>query len=326
MDSMIRWAEMHATPYLGVLDTSFLRTAFQYQIKQESAPASLKAVKSGSLRVFVAQQTLDETYRKLPKFAHDLKVTPADLVDILENEWLPHVAVVDVSQLPSADTRVDAVSVRDSDDVAAAALASVLAPVLLLTHDLDFKALGILDRNQALVGVQAVVSIATAQGKYQAAILIPAAPVIGVVEGIPWAAKRLGISPWVLGGVLAAIAYGVYRKTSPERRRKIVEGPLLVGKALLEMTSEATRQGNLGRDVLSEQMVGAAPSTSIESTMLRELARSDESLSAQQLWERLDSEQRPQVPVIRSFLRSNPACVEVRRGGFTFGSYRSPRA
>jgi hypothetical protein len=57
--------------------------------------------------------------------------------------------------------------------------------------------------------------------------------------------------------------------------------------------------------------------------VIREFALASESLSVQQLAEKLDSEVRPSVERLRAFLRCNDetAFAQVRRGGFELGRH-----
>jgi hypothetical protein len=59
------------------------------------------------------------------------------------------------------------------------------------------------------------------------------------------------------------------------------------------------------------------------SAILRELAMSDESLSAQQIADLLDQRLKPPVAEIRGYLRANDKTLfaQVRRGGFVLGRH-----
>jgi len=87
--------------------------------------------------------TLAETGEKLPKFAGQLGVPAADLRRMINDDWLPH---VDVVQLPAsmrqADPRALEVRDRDRNDFPAAAVAALLSPCLLLTR--NYKHFGVL--------------------------------------------------------------------------------------------------------------------------------------------------------------------------------------
>ncbi len=63
------------------------------------------------------------------------------------------------------------------DDFPAAALAALLSPCLLLTHNYKhFGALGVRTRGQGLDGVMAVVAINIGEVQLQAVIWVPALP------------------------------------------------------------------------------------------------------------------------------------------------------
>jgi len=72
-----------------------------------------------------------------------------------------------------------------------------------------------------------------------------------------------------------------------------------------------------------ERAVLAVLRHSPESAILRELALSESSLSAQQLAELLDDSVRPSVPKLREYLRAHDRTLvfQVRRGGFALGAF-----
>jgi hypothetical protein len=99
--------------------------------------------------------TLTETGEKLPKFAGQLGVPVADLRRVLNEDWLPHIDVVKLpGSLRAADRRALQVQDRDAGDYPAAALAALLSPCLLLTHNYNhFGALGMHTHKQGVDGV-----------------------------------------------------------------------------------------------------------------------------------------------------------------------------
>lgn len=129
--------------------------------------------------------TLIETWEKLPKFASQLSVAEADLRRVLNQDWLPH---IDVVKLPASLRQVDprALQVRDLDaaDFPAAALATLLSPCLLLTHNYKhFGALGVRTRTQGRDGVMAMMAINIGEMQVRAIVLIPAGPVMAARAG-----------------------------------------------------------------------------------------------------------------------------------------------
>jgi hypothetical protein len=129
-------------PLPAVLDTDFIRTGLHAQLSKGMPPRSVRSAQDGALRLFMEYDTLVETDEKLPKFAGQLGVTVPELRRILNEDWLPHIDVVKVpAGLRELDPR--ALGVRDGDglrpgapdDFPAAALAALLSPCLLLTHN-----------------------------------------------------------------------------------------------------------------------------------------------------------------------------------------------
>src|SRR4051812_34729615 len=84
-------------PLPVVLDTSCVRTGLHYQLVRGEPPFTVATAKNARTRFFMELDTCREMWRKLPKFAADLGVEVADLVEILNRDWLPYIRVV---QLP----------------------------------------------------------------------------------------------------------------------------------------------------------------------------------------------------------------------------------
>ena len=172
-------------PLPAVLDTDFIRTGLHAQLSKGVPPRSVRSAQDGALRLFMEYDTLVETGEKLPRFAGQLGVTVPELRRILNEEWLPH---IDVVRLPAGlrelDPRAprvrdgDGVRRGDEDDFPAAALAALLSPCLLLTHNYKhFGALGVRTRTQGVDGIMAVLAIHIGEVQLQAVIWLPALPV-----------------------------------------------------------------------------------------------------------------------------------------------------
>lgn len=188
-----RLADLGRGPLLAVLDTSNVRTALHYQLAHGLPPASITTARDGSMRMFMEYETLVETQRKLPKIARQFGVPVAELTRIL-NEWLPFIRVV---KLPPALRELDqrAVGVRslDPDDYPAAALAALLSPCILLTgNHTDFGPLGVQTEKQGVEAVVAGIAVKAGESRFQASVMVPAAPVIAVSEITKWASGKVG--------------------------------------------------------------------------------------------------------------------------------------
>jgi hypothetical protein len=268
--------------------------------------------------------TLVETSRKLPKFAKQFGVPVAELVRIV-NEWLPYVNVV---RLPPALRQLDAraldVRATDADDYPAAALAALLSPCILLTHNnTDFGALGVKTPEQGVDAVIAGIALRHGESHCQVTVMVPAAPVMAIGSVGKWASKRIGPAAWLILGALAAGGVWLYFRQPQERRDGIKEVAGKVGAALFDELEKASSEMLVARVQLRAGVVPGPAERTLTSAVLRELAMSEESLSAQQLADLLAPPQRPPVAELRAFLRRNDEMLfmQVRRGGFVLGRH-----
>ena len=318
-------------PLPAVLDTDFIRTGLHAQLSRGMPPRSIRTAKGGSLRLFMEYDTLLETNERLPKFADQLGASVPELRRILNEDWLPH---IDVVQLPAGlrelDPRAlrvrdgDGVRLGDVDDFPAAALAALLSPCLLLTHNYKhFGALGVRTRMQGVDGVMAVLAINIGEVQLQALIFIPSLPFRVVGAAMEWATEKIGPLAWVILGVGVAGGIVWYCKQPPERRDRINKVAGDIATRVMRDYSKATDGVYQARLQLRACMVPKPEHRTPTSAILRELALSPESLSAARLAELLDLSVRPSVAEIRAFLRANDKAVfgQVRRGGFKLGSH-----
>ena len=118
----------------------------------------------------------------------------------------------------------------------------------------------------------------------------------------------------------------LYFQQPQERRERIKSGAGKVGMFLLEQAGEAAAEVSQARIQLTTNAVPKPKSRNISAAVIRELALSAESLSAQQLADLLDESERPSVASLRAYLRANDKTLvyEVRRGGFVLGQHYRP--
>jgi hypothetical protein len=318
-------------PLPAVLDTDFIRTGLHAQLSKSMPPRSVQSAQDGSLRLFMEYDTLVETDGRLPRFSEQLGVPVAELRRILNEEWLPH---IDVVQLPLGFRELDprALRVRDGDgvrlgdeaDFPAASLAALLSPCLLLTHNYKhFGALGVRTRQEGVDGVMAVLAINIGEVELQAVIWLPALPLRVAGATIEWATEKIGGWAWVILGVAVAGGIYWYTKQPPERREQIKNLAGQIATHVMDEYGKATDGVYQARLQLRAAMVPKPDHRTPTSAIVRELALSPESLSAAQIGELLDPAVRPSVTEIRDFLRANDEAVfnQVRRGGFVLGRH-----
>lgn len=326
LEAMLQVAELHRTPTIAVLDTSCVRSGLNQQLKHDGVPpASLSTVQDGTVRLFMERETLFETCEKLPVFAEQLGVPTEQLRRRFAEDWLPYINVVSLPpELREIDERAVAVEGLDPDDYPTAALAALLSPCILLTHNhRHFRPLGVKEPWQGVHAVLAVIDVKVGERRLQAVATIPAAPVVAIGAGVKWAADRVGPIVWVIAGLIVVGAVIAYRRQPEERRETIKEVGGAAGRFLLEEASKAASEVREARQLLGSHLVPPPAKRSPIAAVFRELALSDESMSAQRLCETVDSSARPAVAALRSYLHAHKEDVfgEARRGSFVLGRH-----
>jgi hypothetical protein len=279
----------------------------------------------GEVRLFMAEETFEELVeKKLPKFATQLGTTTAVLENFLGRCWLDWLNLVELPT-ESVDPRVAAVVARDSSDRPAACLASLLAPCVLLTNDQDFEALvGAIQSLRHVVVIRAAAALGGATLQLQTIAMLPTLPVTGAAKGTRWVANRIGVSPWILGGIIVLLVVWGYRRQDGETRAVIRKTAAEVGNQYLKSLGDAQAKVTLARTTLNKRLVLPSGPRTPEQIVLRELALIDGAASAQKLWERLDAESRPGVNAVRALLRSHPSAQNYNGGVWTFGYRLDP--
>jgi len=317
--------DLGGRPLPAVLDTACVRTGLHYQLRNETPPASVTTARDGMIRLFMEFETLSETLSRLPRFAAQFGVTVAELRRMLAEDWLPHIQVVKLPpSLRKLDPRAAAIRGKDADDYPAAALAALLSPCILLTHNhKDFAALGVHTSKQGVDAVMGVIAVDIGELRLQAVVMVPTGPAqLAIVAG-KWAAERIGPQAvWTI--VIAAAACGIfwYCRQPTDRRERIKDvAGSLVTKYMDEFTAAADAVTQARVD-LHALLVPGPEQRGRASAILRELAIAPEPLSAQQLASLLDESLRPRVADLRALLRADDALFrEARRGGYELGRH-----
>ncbi len=141
-------------------------------------------------------------------------------------------------RLRELDDRVAAIRGFDPADYSTAALAALVSPCILLTHNhKHFRPLGVRDPYQGINAVLAAIDLRLGEAPIQAVATAPVAPVVAIGAGAKWAAKRVGPIVWVLLGMLIMAGVVLYRRQSAVRKDAIRNAAGEAGKYLLEETS-----------------------------------------------------------------------------------------
>lgn len=318
-------SELRGGPQLAVLDTSCVRTGLKGQLEYGGPPRSIREVQRDRLRLFIAYETLSETCQRLERFAKQFAVPVQRLVDMLNEDWLPFITVV---RLPEALKRVDAraseVESLDADDFPAAALAALLSPAILLTHNFkDFAPLGVRGWSQGTDAVLAAGMVSDGGLTFQGMLILPTAPALAVGAGVKWVTDNVGPAGWLLVPLAGLCGYYLFRRQSPERQERWKGTAVDAVKAFVEIASKAADDAEQARSLLERYVVPGPEERTPISAVMRLLARSSQSMSAEQICEALRDDVRPSVARLRDYLHANKdeggPFVEVRRGGFELG-------
>lgn len=317
-------AEVGHGPIPSVLDTSYVRTGLEAQLRTGQPPRSIRAAQDGRTRIFMEKETFEESWERLNRFATQLGVPVGELRRMFGEGWLPHISVVSLPEnVRCLDGRALAVRDLDPDDYPAAALAALLSPCILLTgNHHDFAPLGVTYSRQGVDAIFAAIDVRVGEYQLQAVGLVPVVPVVAIGAGTTWASEKIGALAWVLLATVAVGAVVLYRRQSPERREAIRKVAAGVGCILMEQHAEAQRMVNDAQGKLWTCLVPPPDTRSVPSAVLRILATAEESMSAQDLYEQLPAEAQPGLVPLRRWMHANKPLFfsEVRRGSFRLGN------
>ena len=239
------------------------------------------------------------------------------------DDWLPHISVVCLPEgLRDVDERSLSVQSLDADDYAAAALAALLSPCILLTGNFrHFAPLGVVSSNQGVNTIFATIAVGSARQEVQAVTTAPVIPVVAIGAGTKWVSEKIGPVAWVLLGALIAGGVVFYRNQPEEKREAIRAFAKDAGNLLLEHYSEAVQHVTVAETQLTACVVPSPETRSLESTVLRLLATSNNSLSAQQICDALSGERRPYPsPHFASGYTATNHCCSASLDGVAFDS------
>jgi hypothetical protein len=316
-------SELREGPIPTILDTSCVRTGLHYQLENSRLPASVAAAQSGRIRLFMELDALNETWTRLPRFAGQLNVPLATLQRMFAKDWLPLLSIVSLPDtLRQLDKRASAVRDLDWDDYPTAALAALLSPCILLTHNhRHFRPLDVRKPSQGVDGVFAAIDVKASESHVQGIMLVPATPVVAVGATTKWAADRVGSMAWVALAILIVGGVVLYWRQPVERKERIKQVASETGKLILDEYTSAMFVLQQAQDQLGAYVIPAPEDRSANSAVVRKLAVADDSMSAQQLRDILDESVRPAVDPLRRFLHGNKSTVfrEARRGSFVLG-------
>jgi len=137
------------------------------------------------------------------------------------------------------------------------------------------------------------------------------------LEGAKWGGSKLGVNPILL--ILGAIALGyvAYRLQPEDRRGRIRTTAARLGKTYLEGVGNAMEQHALAERAVNAQLVPRTTEHSAESRVMHELARHDEPMTAQEIYDAAGFRNEVSVRRVREILSTHESswkCADRGRG------------
>jgi hypothetical protein len=317
-------AEVGRGPIPSVLDTSYVRTGLEAQLRSGRPPRTILAGQEGRTRIFMEKETLDESWDRMNRFSNQLAVPVGRLRRMFGEHWLPHIKIVSLpDNVRCLDERALRVQDLDPDDYPAAALATMLSPCILLSGDYHhFSPLGVAYSRQGVDAVFAAIQVRVGERQLEAVAMVPAAPAYAIGAGTKWAYEKIGPLALVIVAGIVVGMIALYRRQPDDRRRAIREVASTAGNLLLEQYAQAQGVVAQAENRLSVCLVPPPEKRSVPSAVLRMLATADDSMSAKQLYDQLPAEVQPPLVPLRHWLHNNKPFFfsEARRGSFRLGT------
>jgi hypothetical protein len=320
-------ASRHLDPYcslaprfLGVVDANAILSSVDNDCRKGPGWRSrlLRMTSGGSAALFASDHVYGEVYRRMSKIARSSPV-PLDVLRArFEAEYLPVLRYVTVDTTAIADPQV--LAITDPDDVPTGQLAKLIAPCVVFSEDKHLLRPGLAPpawRDAAQFGVDLVEGVTGQRITGNLATL----PFRGGAGLIAFIARKTGISPWIIGGIMAAGA--AYVLTSPQRRQAVGRYMLPVAEALLKHMERSAALEQHGIAGLREILLAALPEPDVKQQAAIVLARNGEPLLAREVQQRLlrlfPDDRVPMVTEIRAALKDGPEFTQPERYRWQFG-------
>ena len=223
--------------FLGVVDTDALLSSIDNDCRNGWRSRLLRMSDWETPFLYAADHVYGEVYRRLPKIARSSSASLDELRACFEEEYLWALRFVTMASGEIADPQVAAIV--DETDVPTGQLAKLIAPCVVFSGDKYLRTPGLAPaewRRAAKAAVDVTDGVTGRNMTSNLAVL----PVRGTVELIKAVSPRIGVSPWLLGGIAAGGI--VWFLMSPERREKAAKYAVPVIEVIVRMIEEAQAQ------------------------------------------------------------------------------------
>ncbi len=279
---------------------------------------------NGSAVLFAADHVYDEMYERLPRFAKRCKVPLAPLVECFEEVYLPVLRFVALSDLDVPDQQV--LAITDPDDVPTGLLAKLVAPCVVFSEDRHLKKPGLAPKEWREAAASAV-DIAEGSQDQETTIIVAALPFRLTAELVIFFGRKMGVSPWLLGGIL--LGAGVLLLQKQDRRKTTTQVAGKVIEAIAIQLADGMAQERRGIESLRDVLLPAPSRPTLRQQVAIALARQPQPLLAAEVHELIyghfPDEPAVSVQDVRAVLEEGSEFVRVQRYRWQLGREVAPR-
>jgi hypothetical protein len=309
---------------VGIVDTNALMSSIENDCRHGRRSRLLRMSDNGSAVLFAADHVYDEMYERLPRFAARCKVPLAPLVECFEDVYLPALRFVTVSGLDAPDQQV--LSIADPDDVPTGRLAKLVAPCVVFSEDRHLKKPGLAPKAWRDAAASAV-DIAEGHQDQETTMIVAALPFRLTAELVIVSGRKMGVSPWLLGGILLGV--GVLLLQKQDRRKTTTQVAGKVIEAIAVQLADGMAQERRGIESLRDVLLPKPSRPTLRQQVAIALARQTEPLLAAEVHELIHDHfpDEPAVSVqeVRTALVEGSEFVRVQRYRWQLGREVAPR-
>ncbi|MWA02342.1 hypothetical protein F8568_022455 [Actinomadura sp. LD22] len=311
--------------FLGIVDTCALLSSIRNDVEHGPQWRSrlLRMTDAGTALLYASDHVYAEVYRRLPKIAQTSSASVEALRQHFERAYLPVLHFVTVEGGASDDPQV--LAITDPDDVPTGELAKLIAPCVVFSEDRHLRKPGLAPSRWREVA-RAGVDLQEAESKRDATSRVVALPLIGMMGLVKVAARRIEVSPWLLGGSLLAATTLFLRK--PPRRKRVGQYATTFFEALAAEYEQATQLEQRSLRAIRLVMLSPPAEPSLKQQIAIVLARERQPLLAREIHEL--AQQHFQDPLalslseVRAALANGPEFVQSERNRWSFGRQAAP--
>lgn len=309
--------------FISITDTNALLSSIDNDCRKGYRSRLLRMSDSGAVVLYAADHVYWETYEHLPKFAKRSSVPLEVLRAHFENEYLPALRFVTVSDIDPLDSQV--LGITDPDDVPTGILAKLIAPCLVFSDDNHLKKPGFAPKDWQKAAKSGLdVSEGASDQNTQAAVAV--LPFRATYHLTRATSVKIGVSPWILAAMLLGAA--TYALWTPERRDKALKVAGAFVEAIGTELEKAMAQEERGAQIIREVLLPAPTAPTIRQQVAITLARQSEPLLAREIQEIIQfsfaPDTIPTVSEVRAVLEEGDEFVRSGRYRWQFGREAAP--